>query len=311
MNEIAENIRTRLSIPAFAAPMFLVSSPELVIEACKAGVIGSFPTLNARPIAELEKWLEQITTELAAAETAAPGKVAPWAANLIVHPSNDRFQEDLDLVKQFKAPIVISALGNPGRIVDDIHEYGGLVFADVNSVDFAKKAAAAGADGLILIASGAGGHTGFTTPFAMIPAVRKFFDGPIICGGGISDGAGIKAMEMLGADFAYIGTRFIATHESLASDEYKQMLIDAGINDIVLSPYFTGVPANYLKVSVEKAGINPDELANASPEINFDNEEKRKAWKDIWSAGQGVAAIDKVQSVAELVAELQSGYQSA
>ncbi|MDH3977186.1 MAG: nitronate monooxygenase [Gammaproteobacteria bacterium] len=312
MNDIVANIKARLSIPAFAAPMFLVSNPALVIEACKAGVIGSFPTLNARPVSALEEWLQQITTELAEAELSNPGNIAPWAANLIVHKSNDRFQEDLDLVIKYKAPIVISALGSPARIIDDIHGYGGLVFADVNSVEFAKKAAAAGADGLILIASGAGGHTGFTTPFSLVPAVRKFFDGPIVCGGGIGDGAGIKAMEILGADFAYIGTRFIATTESLASDEYKQMLVDAHINDIVTSPYFTGVPANYLKVSIEKAGIDLDELLKANSEINFDNADKRsKAWKDIWSAGQAVGVIDEVQSTADLINELKSGYDAA
>ena len=307
-----DDIKARLRLPAFAAPMFLISGPDLVIAACKAGMIGAFPTLNARPVAALEEWLVRIKSELVTAEQANPGRIAPWAANLIVHRSNARFADDLALVRKYEAPIVISALGSPTPIIDAIHDYGGLVFADVNSLTYARKAVDAGADGLVLVAAGAGGHTGFSTPFSLIPAVREFFDGPIVCGGGIVDGAGIRAMQTLGADFAYVGTRFIATDESLASPEYKQMLVDATISDIVTSPHFTGVPANYLMPSIANAGVDPAVLGTANPQINFDTEKKRdKVWKDIWAAGQGVGAIHSVQSVQSLVAELAAGYAAS
>lgn len=305
-------LRHPLRLPLVAAPMFLVSGPDLVIAACKAGIIGSFPTLNARPIAVLDEWMTRITAELAAAEAARPGSTGPWAANLIVHRTNTRFEPDLELVVKHRPSIVISALGSPQRVLEPVHAYGGVVFADVNSVEFARKAADAGADGLVLVAAGAGGHTGQVTPFAMVPAVRAFFDGPIIVGGGIADGRGIRAVEVLGADLAYVGTRFIATSESLATDAYKRMLIEATAADIVPTAAFTGVTANYLAPSIRAAGIDPKLLATPNPDMNFDNPEKRgKAWKDIWSAGHAVSAIHSIVPVAELVTEFERGYRAA
>lgn len=305
-------IKSRMALPAIAAPMFLVSGPELVIEACKAGVIGAFPTLNARPLEVLEQWFERIGAELAEAERVRPGSVAPWAANLIVHRSNTRLAADLEQIVRHRAPIVISALGSPAACLEAVHSYGGLVFADVSTVEFARKAADAGADGLVLVAAGAGGHTGDLSAFAFVPAVREFFAGPIALGGGISSGRAVRAAEVLGADFAYLGTRFIATRESLASADYRQMLIEAESRDIVKTPYFTGIPAHYLRQSIERAGLDPRELSKPNPVVNVDQEDKRsKAWKDIWSAGQGVWATKSVQTTAELVAELAAGYAEA
>ena len=305
-------LKARLRLPAFAAPMFLVSGPDLVIEACRGGVIGAFPSLNARPLDTLDQWLKRISATLGEAEREHPGTVAPWAVNLIVHRSNKRLADDLKLTVQYQAPVVISSLGSPRLVRDEVHSYGGLLYCDVNSLFYAHKAADAGADGLILVAAGAGGHTGMITPFAFVAEVRKFFSGAIVLAGGISSGADIAAAIAMGADFAYVGTRFIATHESLAADGYKQMLIDSGADDLVLTPYFTGVPANYLKASVENAGINPEELGKANPDIQFDNEEKRsKAWRDIWSAGQGVGSVETVLTTAHLIAELETGYREA
>ena len=302
-------IKARLSVPAFAAPMFIISGPELVIAACKAGVIGAFPTLNARPVAELERWLERISTELEAGEQQRPGKIAPWAANLIVHRNNARFDPDFELILRYRPDIVITSLGSPARVADRIHDYGGLVFSDVNSIEFAHKAAERGADGLILVCKGAGGHTGFMPPDRFVPAVREFFDGPIIVGGKLSTGADVRRVVELGADFAYMGTRFIATEECRASPEYKQMVVDSTAEDIVLTPYFTGVPAHFLLPSIVSAGIDPAELEQAKGEIAFGSEaDEKTAWRDIWSAGKGVATIDSVLPVATLVAELQRDY---
>ena len=307
-------IKRRLAIPAFAAPMFLVSGPDLGIAACKAGVIGSFPTMNARPISALEEWFERITKELAEAEQANPGTTAPWAANIICHSTSKRFNEDFALLQQYKPEIVITALGSPKRVVEKVHGYGGLVFADVNSVAYAKKAVDAGADGLVLVSAGAGGHTGFVTGFAFVPAIRSFFDGPIILGGGIVDGAGIRAAEVLGADFGYLGTRFIATEESLAPESYRDMLVAATEEDVMLTAHFTGVPANYLKTSIIAAGLDPDTLKarkDKSFEGRHDGPENNKAWRDIWSAGQGVRAVDKIQPAATLIAQLKAEYETA
>ncbi len=307
------NIKSRLALPVIAAPMFLVSGPDLVIAACKAGVIGSFPTLNARPIEALEQWFQRITTELEAFR-AAGGKPAPWAANLIVHRSNPRAAEDLAMVLKYKPEIVITALGTPANVIEGVHAYGGLVFADVNSVAYAKKSAAAGVDGLVLVAAGAGGHTGPISAFSFLPAVREFFSGPIVLGGGIVDGAGVRAAEVLGATFGYIGTRFIATTESIAAEGHKQMLVDTTEEDIICTAHFTGVQANYLKPSIIKAGIDPESLG-VRAEKKFDSRgaenQETKAWRDIWSAGQGTRAIKRVMSAAELVAELKLGYEKA
>ena len=302
-------IKSRLAIPAFAAPMFLVSGPELVIAACKAGVIGSFPTMNARPPEKLREWFEEITAELKAFEETG-GKPAPWAANIIVHSTSPRFEPDFKLLLEYRPEIIITALGSPKRVIEGVHDYGGLVFADVNSVTYAKRAVEAGADGLVLVSAGAGGHTGFVTGFAFVPAIRSFFEGPIILGGGIVDGAGIRAAEVLGADFAYLGTRFIATEESLAPDKYREMLVDATEEDIQLTAHFTGVPANYLKSSIIAAGLNPDDL-KPREDKNFGERHEGKAWRDIWSAGQGVRAVDKVQPAGDLVAQLKTEYTAA
>lgn len=302
--KIAE-IKSRLALPVIAAPMFLVSGPDLVIAACNAGVVGSFPTMNARPIEELERWMQRITAER------KPG-AAPWAANLIVHRSNARFAEDLALVVKYKPEIVITALGSPANVVDAVHSYGGVVFADVNSVTYAKKAAATGVDGLVLVAAGAGGHTGPISPFSFVPAVREFFDGALVVGGGIVDGRGVRAVEVLGADFAYVGTRFIAAAESLAPDAYRQMLIEATEEDIILTAHFTGVPAHYMRASIVAAGLDPAQLG-VRAEKRFDSKiagsaGEVKAWRDIWSAGHGARAVKKVITAAELVAELKAGY---
>lgn len=303
-------LKARLSVPAFAAPMFLISGPELVIAACKAGVIGSFPTLNARPVSQLDEWLQQITTALTAAEAENPGSVAPWAANLIVHKNNKRFEPDFELILKYQPEIVITSLGSPARVAEPVHDYGGLVFSDVNSVDFARKAIERGSDGLILVCEGAGGHTGFAPPEEFIPAVREFFDGPLIVGGAISTGAQLRKVIDLGADFAYMGTRFIATEECRAAPEYKQMIVAATADDIVLTPYFTGVPAHFLLPSVQAAGIDPAELSATKGSIAFGDEEQEKtAWRDIWSAGKGVADIHEVMPAAELIGRLQAEYQ--
>lgn len=302
-------IKARLSIPAFAAPMFLISGPDLVIEACKAGVIGAFPTLNARPVEVLEQWFRRITRELAEAEQLNPGKIAPWAANLIVHKSNARFEPDFELICKYKPEIVITSLGSPERAAGRVHDYGGLVFADVNSVEFARKAAERGADGLILICEGAGGHTGFLSAEQFVPAVRDFFAGPIIVGGAISTGTDIRRVIELGADFAYMGTRFIATNECQASDAYKRMVVAATADDIVLTPYFTGIPAHFLLPSIRAAGIDPAELENPAGAISFDADERTvSAWKDIWSAGKGVDRIHTIESVPQLIATLRRDY---
>ncbi len=302
-------IKSRLAIPAIAAPMFLISGPDLVIEACKAGIVGAFPTLNARPVEVLEQWFQRIKQELATAEQENPGKIAPWAANLIVHRSNKRYGPDLELILKYQPDIVITSLGSPEKVARAVHQYGGLVFSDVNSVEFARKAANRGADGLILICEGAGGHTGFLSMAKFIPAVKAFFKGPIIVGGAISNGADIRLAIDLGADFAYMGTRFIATDECQASDEYKQMVVDSNADDVVLTPYFTGIPAHFLLPSIVQAGIDPSDLEHVKGEIRFDAEESLKtAWKDIWSAGKGVTTIHEIKAVAELAADLRQDY---
>lgn len=307
------DIKSRMIMPAIAAPMFLVSGPDLVIATCKAGLIGSFPTLNARPIDVLEQWFQRIVSELDAFK-AAGGRPAPWAANLIVHRSNPRAADDLAMTLKYKPEIVITALGTPADVIAGVHAYGGLVFADVNSVAYAKKAAAAGADGLVLVAAGAGGHTGQVTPFSFVPAVREFFSGPIVVGGGIVDGAGVRAAEVLGATFGYIGTRFIPTRESMAPPGHKDMIVSSTEEDIICTAHFTGVPANYLRPSIVNAGLDPAQLG-VRADKKFDSRgadnQETKAWRDIWSAGQGVRAVKSVLPVAQLVAELKAGYDRA
>lgn len=298
-------------LPAIAAPMFLVSGPELVAAACLAGVIGAFPTPNARTSEILDEWMGGIAAGLAAARAATPGaKVAPWAANLVVHRSNSRLQADLDLVVRHRAPIVVTALGSPAAVIEAVHGYGGLVLADVNSVPFAAKAAKAGVDGLVLVAAGAGGHTGQLTGFAFVDAVRQFWDGIVVLGGGIASGRAIRAAQVLGADLAYLGTRFIATEESLAPAPYKAMVTESTAEDLVLTAAFTGVPANMLRPSLLRAGLDPAALAAGTP-VNFDQSQAgNKLWKDLWAAGQGLGMIDRILPTADLVAQLRREYEA-
>jgi nitronate monooxygenase len=303
---LPERLQGKLKLPLIAAPMFLVSGPDLVVAACQEGIVGSFPTPNARTPAILDEWLNDITSRLAEVPDAGP-----LAANLVVHPSNDRLEDDLALVEKYEVPLVITALGSPRKIVDRVHAYGGAVFADVNSVRFARKAAEAGVDGLVLVAAGAGGHTGNMTGFAFVPAVREFFDGTIVLGGGIGDGRAIKAAEVLGADLAYMGTPFIATNESLAHADYRQMLVDSTIDDLILTNAVTGVHANWLRQSLIAAGMDPNAL-ETDPDVDFtDPQSGVKRWANTWSAGHGVGMIDRVEGVKSLVDRLNDEYQSA
>nr|WP_312447395.1 nitronate monooxygenase [Brevundimonas naejangsanensis] len=295
MSRIISNLR----LPVIAAPMFLVSGPELVIAACKAGVIGSFPVANCRTSEDLDRWLTQITEALTPQD-------AVWAVNLVVHRLNRRLADDLALIVRYKPPLVITALGSPAEVIEAVHAYGGQVFADVSTVEHARKAAASGVDGLILISAGAGGHTGSITGFAFVPAVREFWSGPLVLGGGLSTGAAIDAALTLGADYAYVGTPFIATEESLAKDAYKAMLVEAEIRDLIVTDAFTGIPNCMLRPSIVAAGIDPDAIpASERSRIDFDDPHKgAKAWRDIWSAGQGVGAIRTVRPVLQVVDDL-------
>jgi nitronate monooxygenase len=304
-----------LILPVIGSPMFIVSTPELVVAQCKAGIVGSFPALNARPREELAAWLERITTELAAHQAAHPQmKVAPFAVNQIVHASNDRLMHDMEACVRFKVPVIITSLRPPGEIIEAAHSYGGIVLHDVINVRHARKAAEAGVDGLILVCNGAGGHAGTLSPFALLPEVRKFFDKTIVLAGAISNGASVLAAQAIGADLAYVGTRFIAVEEANASDEYKQMIIKSAADDIVYTALFSGIHGNYLKHSVLQTGLDPDNLPLPDKnKMNFGSGEgsQRKAWRDIWSAGQGVGQIDDIPSTAELVQRLRREYDTA
>lgn len=301
---LPESIRSKLRLPAIAAPMFLVSGPEMVIASCKAGIIGSFPANNARTLDQLEDWLKRISETVGAAGL-------PWAVNLLVHRSYARHKEELDLVLKYKPPLVITALGSPKEIVADIHGYGGLVLADVNSLEYARKAAATGVDGLVLVSAGAGGHTGQISGFAFAPAVREFFDGIIVLGGAIGTGQAVRAAELLGADLAYLGTRLIGSSESMAEEAYKQMLVDATADDIVLSAALTGVPANWLKASIIAAGLDPKELGEKRG-IDFGRPEDadKKKWRDIWSAGHGVGAVQGVEPIQAIIDKMVEEYDA-
>lgn len=302
-------LRHQLSLPLICAPMFLVSGPDLVIATCRNGVIGSFPAPNARPLDVLDAWMARVARELDDARRAEPtARIAPWSINLVVHSSYDRLPAELELVQRHRPPIVITALGSPARVVDAVHAYGGLVFADVGSVAMARKAAQAGVDGLILVSSGAGGHTGSVSPFVFVEAVRQFFDGIIVLAGGLCTGAAIRAAEVAGADLADIGTLFIAARESLAADDYRQMVVEAGVDDLVLTKAFTGASAYYLRRSIERAGLDPDNLSGKTSMNWGQSDTQLKAWKDIWSAGQSVAAVHRVESAGEIIARLRAGY---
>jgi nitronate monooxygenase len=311
---IPENWWNQLKVPVIAAPMFLVSGPELVSACCQNGVIGSFPAPNARPIEVLDEWMGRLNTDLEAAKAQDPDrKIAPWAMNMVVHSSYTRLEEELELLKKHKPQLVITSLGSPKKVVEIVHEYGGLVFSDVSDVKFARKAAETGVDGLILVASGAGGHAGELNSFAFVDSVRTFWDGIIVLAGSISTGKGILAAQAAGADLSYMGTRFIVAIESMANDEYRNMLVDATQDDLILTDAFSGVKANMLKPSIVKAGLDPETLVKKD-KVDFDGMQKEtnaKAWKDIWSAGQGVGAIQKIESAAEIIAGLEEDYKDA
>ncbi|MFC5342631.1 NAD(P)H-dependent flavin oxidoreductase [Brevundimonas staleyi] len=292
-----------LRLPVFAAPMFLISGPEMVIASCKAGIGGAFPTPNCRTVEDLDRWMDQITSAL------TPGD-APWIANMITHSTNTRLADDLRLVAEYKPPVVITALGSPKPVMETVKAYGGLVFADVVSMKLAKKAAEAGVDGLACVSAGAGGHTGHLSPFAFISAVRDFFDGYIAVGGGVGDGAGIAGAVAAGADFVYMGTRFLATRESMAQPAYKQMVIDAGPDDLVVSAAVTGTPASWLKPSLRAAGQDPDNLGGPA-ERSYVSGGDNKRWRDIWAAGQGLEAVRVEEPIADVVAQLEREYLAA
>lgn len=306
---LPELFRNRLSVPVVGAPMFLVSRPQLVIAQCKAGVPGSFPTLNARPIEQLEAWL----TEIAGALKNDPD-AAPFGANLIVHRTNTRLEQDTQLVIKHKVPFVITSVGDPSDIVKRIHGYGGIVFHDVTTLRHAQKAIQAGVDGLILVSAGAGGHAGTMSPFALVAEVRRIFAGTILLSGSLSNGAQLKAAQLMGADLGYMGTRFIATKEASADDQYKEMIVQSTMADIIYTPYFSGVPANYLKHSITMRGLDPANVAGVREGANLGIDERPdefKAWRDIWSAGHGVGTIDDIPSVGDLVARLKREYDAA
>ena len=305
----------RLSVPVVAAPLFIISNPNLVIAQCKAGVVGSFPSLNARPLEVLEEWLIRIKAELAEHDAEHPDSPsAPFAVNLIVHKSNDRLEEDLELCVKHEVPMVITSLGANVAVNEAIHSYGGVVFHDVINDRFARKAVEKGADGLIAVAAGAGGHAGATSPFALIQDLRTWFDGPLLLSGSIATGGAVLAAQAMGADAAYIGSPFIATPEANADERYKQMIVESDSSDIVYSNLFTGVHGNYLKPSIEAAGLDPNALPESDPSaMNFGSggNSEKKAWKDIWGCGQGIGAVKAVVPAADLVGRLVSEYDAA
>ena len=304
-----------LSIPVIASPLFIISNPDLVIAQCKAGVIGSFPSLNARPVSLLDEWLARITEELAAHDRANPDKPsAPFAVNQIVHKSNDRLEQDLALCVKYKVPVVITSLGARSDLNEAVHSYGGVTLHDIINVKFARKAIEKGAAGLIAVAAGAGGHAGTISPFALIEEIREWFDGPLALSGSLATGRGVLAARAIGADFAYIGSAFIATQEANAPQGYKQMITESAADDILYSNLFTGVHGNYLRPSVVAAGLDPDNLPQSDPsKMNFGSggNTDKKAWKDIWGCGQGIGLVKDVVPAAELVARLEREYHAA
>ena len=304
----------KLRIPVIGAPMFIVSGPKLVIAQCKAGIVGGFPALNARPQSMLDEWLAQISEELAAHKKSNPGiPVAPFAVNQIVHQSNSRLEHDVEKCVKYKVPIVITSLRPPAEVVDAVHSYGGIVFHDVINIRHAHKAIDQGVDGIITVCAGAGGHAGTTSPFALVKEVRKIFGGTIILSGSMSRGNDALAAQAMGADLAYFGTRFIATQEANAPSAYKEMIVDSAAADIVYTNLFTGVHGSYLKGSVVNAGLDPDDLPEGElRHMNFaSGSSKTKAWRDIWGAGQGVGTIDDIPSVADLVERMEAEYRDA
>jgi nitronate monooxygenase len=301
-----------LPLPVIGSPLFIISNPKLVIEQCKAGIVGAMPALNARPAELLDEWLAEITETLAAHDRAHPERpAAPFAINQIVHKSNDRLEHDMALCAKYKVPIIITSLGARTDVNDAVHAWGGVVLHDISNNKFAKKAIEKGADGLIAVAAGAGGHAGVKSPFALVQEIRTWFDGPLALSGSIASGNAILAAQAMGADLAYIGSAFIATDEARASDDYKQMIVSSNSDDIVYSNLFTGVHGNYLKGSIVKAGLDPEKLPESDPsKMNFGGD-ARKAWKDIWGCGQGIGAIDAVVPTRVLVERLGAEYAAA
>ncbi|WP_420406856.1 NAD(P)H-dependent flavin oxidoreductase [Hoeflea sp.] len=307
-------LKDNFRLPVVAAPLFIISHPPLVMAQCKAGVMGSFPALNARPESQVDEWLAEITEGLADHNAKNPDRpAAPFAVNQIVHRSNTRLEHDLTMCVKYKVPVVISSLGAVPEVNDAIHSYGGIVLHDIINNRHANSAIRKGADGLIAVAAGAGGHAGPLSPFALIQEIREWFDGPLLLSGSIATGGAILAAQAMGADMAYIGSPFIATDEARAADDYKQMVVDSGASDIVYSNYFTGIHGNYLKPSITAAGMDPDNLPVADPsKMNFDGATSgAKAWKDIWGCGQGIGAVKSRGPVAELVDRLETEYQAA
>jgi nitronate monooxygenase len=305
----------RLTLPVIGSPMFIASTPELVIEQCKAGIVGSFPALNARPQPMLDEWLSRMRSELDAYAAANPGaKVAPFAVNQIAHASNDRLQQDMESCVRHRVPLIITSLRPPREIVDAVHGYGGLVFHDVISVRHARKAAEQGVDGIIVVCAGAGGHAGLGSPFALVREIREFFPGTLVLAGAMTSGADVLAAQALGADMAYIGTRFLATTEAHVLPEYKQMLVDSSSDEVVYTSLFTGVKGNYLRRSVAAAGFDPDNMPEADKSrMNFGSggNMEKKAWRDIWSGGQGIGNIHEILPARELVARMAQEYAEA
>jgi nitronate monooxygenase len=305
-------ILANLPLPIIGSPLFIISNLKLVIAQCQAGVVGSMPALNARPASQLDDWLAEITETLAAYDAAHPdAPAAPFAINQIVHKSNDRLDHDMAVCAKYKVPIIITSLGARTDVNDAVHAWGGVVLHDIINNTFAKKAIEKGADGLIAVAAGAGGHAGVKSPFALIQEIRQWFDGPVALSGSIATGGAVLAAQAMGADFAYIGSAFIATEEARASEAYKQAIVDGNSDDVVYSNLFTGVHGNYLKPSIRAAGLDPDNLPESDPtKMNFGGDAK-KAWKDIWGCGQGIGAVDAVVPAAERVARLRREYEAA
>ena len=308
-------LQKRLRLPVVGSPLFIISNPDLVIAQCKAGIVGSFPALNARPEPVLEEWLERITSELAEYDAAHPdAPSAPFAVNQIVHGSNARLKHDMDMCVKYEVPIVITSLGAKEWVNEMVHSYGGIVLHDIINNRFAKKAIEKGADGLIAVAAGAGGHAGTTSPMALIQEIREWFDGPLLLSGAIATGDAVLASQAMGADLAYIGSAFIATEEADAEQAYKQAIVDYGADDIVYSSLFTGVSGNYLKPSIEAAGLDPDNLPESDPskmDFGSGGNTDAKAWKNIWGCGQGIGAVKQLGTTAEYVAKLTTEYQQA
>jgi nitronate monooxygenase len=307
-------VANRLSVPVIGAPLFIISNPKTVIALCKAGVVGSFPALNARPASQLDEWLHEITETLDAYNKANPDKpAAPFAVNQIVHKSNDRLEHDMEMTVKYKVPIVITSLGAREDVNAAVHSYGGYTLHDIINDRFARKAIEKGADGIIAVAAGAGGHAGMLSPFALIQEIRQWFDGPLLLSGSIATGSAVLAAQAMGADYAYIGSAFIATEEARASQEYKQAIVQGKADDIVYTNLFTGVHGNYLKPSIVAAGLDPDNLPQSDPtKMNFGGgESAKKAWKDIWGCGQGIGAVDRISTCGERVQQLRAEYIAA